>query len=116
VVGFVTDGLIRDRVDVEALHLPVYAVGVCPNSPYGYGPGTVGLPIVCGGRTIGSGDIVIGDRDGVVTVPFAQIADVLARLDDVKIAEAAMLKKVKAGLKEVAKAQELLKGPRVKFV
>ena len=114
--GLVTDGLIRDRVDVQALHLPVFAMGVCPNSPYGHGPGTVGLPVVCGGRTIGSGDIVIGDRDGVVTVPFARIAEVLARLEEVKVAEAAMLKKVKAGLKEVAKAEELLKGPRVKFV
>lgn len=116
VAGFVTDGLIRDRVDVEALHLPVYAVGVCPNSPYGHGPGTVGLPVVCGGRTIGSGDIVIGDRDGVVTVPFARITEVLACLEEVKVAETAMLKKVKAGLKEVAKADELLKGSRVKFV
>jgi len=115
VAGFVTDGLIRDRVDVEALRLPVYAMGVCPNSPYGHGPGTVGLPIVCGGRTIGTGDIIIGDRDGVVTVPFARIAEVLARLEEVKSAEAAMLKKVRAGLKEVAKAEELLKGPRVKF-
>ena len=116
VAGFVTDGLIRDRLDVEALHLPVYAVGVCPNSPYGHGSGTVGLPVICGGRTISTGDIVIGDRDGVVTVPFAQVAEVLARLEEVKTAEAAMLKKVKAGLKEVSKVEELLKGPRVKFV
>jgi len=115
-VGFVTDGLIRDRADVEALNLPVYAMGVCPNSPYGYGPGTVGLPIVCGGRTVGSGDIVIGDRDGIVTVPYAKIEEVLARLEEVKAAEAEMLKKVKAGLSEVAKAKDLLKGPRVKFV
>jgi len=34
----------------------------------------------------------------------------------VKAAEAEMLKKVKAGLSEVAKAKDLLKGPRVKFV
>ena len=114
--GLVTDGLIRDRVDVEALHLPVYAMGVNPNSPYGQGPGTVGLPVVCGGRTVSSGDIVVGDRDGVVTVPFARIAEVLERLEEVKAAEAGMLKKVKAGLKEVAKAEAVLKGPRVKFV
>ena len=115
-VGFVTDGLIRDRSEVEELDLPVYAVGVCPNSPYGHGPGTVGLPVVCGGRTVASGDVVIGDRDGIVAVPFGRIKEVLARLEEVKAAESAMLSKVKGGLKDVAKANDLLKGPRVKFV
>ena len=50
VVGFVTDGLVRDLVDLEALGIPVFAIGVTPRSPGRRGPGTVGLPIVCGGR------------------------------------------------------------------
>ena len=114
--GLVTDGLVRDRADLEALGLPVYAMGVCPNSPYKGGPGTVGLPVVCGGRTIASGDVVVGDRDGVVTVPFGHIEQVLARLERVKSEEAAMLAKVKGGLKNVGSAEELLTGAEVKWV
>ena len=114
--GLVTDGLIRDRLDVEALGLPVFAMGVTPNSPHGKGPGTVGLPIVCGGRTICSGDVVIADRDGVVTVPRTQIEAVLASLQTVKSAEAKMLKRVQGGLTEVGKAVELLSSSQVRYI
>ena len=67
--GFVTDGLVRDLDDLETVGLPTFAMGVTPNSPQRRGPGSVGLPIVCGGVAIASGDMVVGDRDGVVVVP-----------------------------------------------
>ena len=71
--GFVTDGLVRDLDDLETIGLPIYALGVTPNSPQRRGPGSVGLPIVCGGVSIASGDVVVGDRDGVVVIPRARI-------------------------------------------
>ncbi len=101
VAGFVTDGLVRDVADIEALGMPVFAMGVTPNSPGRRGPGTVGLPIVCGGRPIASGDVIVADRDGVVSVPRALIGETLARLEWVKAAEAAMLERVRGGLKDV---------------
>ena len=39
VVGFVTDGVVRDLDELEALSLPIYAMGVSPNSPGRRGPG-----------------------------------------------------------------------------
>jgi 4-hydroxy-4-methyl-2-oxoglutarate aldolase len=116
VVGFVTDGLVRDLVDLEALKLPVFASGVTPNSPGRSGPGTVGLPIICGGLAISSGDIIVGDRDGIVAVPRARIAGTLANLDRVKTAEAEMLERVRGGLKEVGFVADLLTGGRVRRV
>src|SRR5271167_1838543 len=56
VVGFLTDGVVRDLDELEALNLPIFAMGVSPNSPGKRGPGAVGLPIVCGGAAIASGD------------------------------------------------------------
>src|SRR5271154_3360150 len=99
--GFVTDGLVRDLDDLETIGLPVFAMGVTPNSPQRRGPGTVGLPVVCGGVTIASGDVVVGDRDGVVVVPRARIAATLERLELVKAAEAATLERVREGLKDL---------------
>ena len=99
--GFVTDGLVRDLDDLETLGLPVFAIGVTPNSPQRRGPGSVGLPVVCGGVSIASGDVVVGDRDGVVVVPRARIADTLDNLERVKAMEAATLERVRAGLKEL---------------
>ena len=99
--GFVTDGLVRDLDDLETLGLPVFATGVTPNSPQRRGPGSVGLPIVCGGVSIASGDVVVGDRDGVAVVPRARLEATLASLEQVKAMEAATLERVRAGLKEL---------------
>jgi len=99
--GFVTDGLVRDLDDLETIGLPVYAMGVTPNSPQRRGPGSVGLPVVCGGVAVASGDIVVGDRDGVVVVARPRIAATLESLAQVKAMEAATLERVRAGLTDL---------------
>jgi 4-hydroxy-4-methyl-2-oxoglutarate aldolase len=96
--GFVTDGMVRDVAGIESVGLPCFAAGVTPNSPARNGPGTVGLPVVIGGVAVASGDIVIGDADGVVVVPLAQVDGVIARLAAVRAAEADLDAKVRAGL------------------
>ncbi|HWX71917.1 MAG TPA: RraA family protein, partial [Xanthobacteraceae bacterium] len=98
VAGFVTDGSVRDLAGVLAVGLPVYCAGLTANSAARNGPGTVGLPIVVGGVAVESGDILVGDRDGVVVVPLKQAQAVLAKLADVRAAEVSLEAKVKAGL------------------
>lgn len=99
--GYVSDGLVRDLDDLETVGLPVFALGVTPNSPQRRGPGSVGLPVVCGGVTVATGDVVVGDRDGVVVVPRARIEETLKNLEHVKAMEAATLERVRGGLKEL---------------
>ena len=99
VAAFVTDGCVRDQQGIRAVGLACFAAGVTPNSPVRNGPGKVGLPVVIGGVTVGAGDIVVGDEDGVVVVPFARIDEVIAKLAAVRAAEADLDAKVKAGLK-----------------
>jgi len=99
--GFVTDGLVRDLDGLESVGLPTFAMGVTPNSPQKRGPGSVGLPIVCGGVTIATGDVVVGDRDGVVVVPRLRIDETLENLERVKAMEAATLERVNGGQKEL---------------
>lgn len=98
VVGFVTDGAVRDRDGLDQMGLPVFAAAVTPDSCARSGPGTVGFPVVCGGIAVASGDIVVGDRDGVVVIPAARIDAVLESLARVQAAESAILAKVTAGL------------------
>jgi 4-hydroxy-4-methyl-2-oxoglutarate aldolase len=113
-LGLVTDGLARDLAGILAVGLPVYCAGVTPNSPVRNGPGTVGHPVVMGGVAIESGDIVIGDNDGVVIVPQREVKAVLARLAQVRIAEAALDAKVKAGLEIPDFIQAILDSDRVR--
>jgi 4-hydroxy-4-methyl-2-oxoglutarate aldolase len=99
-IAFVTDGLVRDTTGIAGVGIPCFAAGVTPNSPAKTGPGTVGLPIVVGGVAVESGDIVVGDQDGVVIVPRARIEDTLRHLEKVRTLEAGLEAKVKAGLKK----------------
>ena len=96
--GLVTDGLARDLPGILDVGLPLYCAGITPNSPARNGPGTVGLPVVLGGVTVESGDIIVGDLDGVVVVRQNQAAAVIEKLAEVRAAEAALEAKVKGGL------------------
>jgi 4-hydroxy-4-methyl-2-oxoglutarate aldolase len=116
VAGFVTDGLVRDLVGILAVGLPVYCAGVTANSPVRNGPGTVGLPVVLGGVAVESGDIVVGDRDGVVIVPLREAKAVLGKLEDVRRAEAGLEAKVKAGLEIPDFISSILESDRVEEI
>jgi 4-hydroxy-4-methyl-2-oxoglutarate aldolase len=113
VAGFVTDGVVRDIVGLLGVGLPVYSAGVTANSGVRNGPGTVGLPVMVGGVPVASGDIVVGDRDGVVIVPLAEAQAVLAKLAEVKAAEAGLDAKVRAGLEIPDFIRALLASDRV---
>jgi 4-hydroxy-4-methyl-2-oxoglutarate aldolase len=116
VAAFVTDGTVRDAAGLQAVGLPVYCVGVSPNSPVRNGPGTVGLPIVVGGVAVAPGDILVGDADGVVVVPRQLAAQVAAGLATVQAAETALEAKVKAGLRLPDFALEILKSGRIEEI
>jgi 4-hydroxy-4-methyl-2-oxoglutarate aldolase len=97
--AIVTDGAVRDVAGILDVGIPVFCAGVTPNSPARNGPGTVGLPITLGGVAIASGDIVVGDGDGVVIVPRERAEDVIRSLVAIRDAEASLEAKVKAGLR-----------------
>ncbi len=116
VAGLVTDGVLRDGAGLRDMGLPVFARGITPNSCVRSGPGAVGLPVVVGGRAIASGDLVLADEDGVVTVPLAELAAVAARLEEVRAGEAAMLAKVRGGLTAPPWVEALLASERVEWL
>jgi 4-hydroxy-4-methyl-2-oxoglutarate aldolase len=98
-VAFVTDGCVRDLPGIRTVGLPCYCAGVTPNSPARSGPGTVGFDIALGGHPVASGDVVVGDEDGVVVIPIARLEEVIARLPAIRKAEAEMDEAVRAGLR-----------------
>lgn len=98
-VAFVTDGCVRDLPGIRSVGLPCFAVGITPNSPAREGPGTVGHPIVLGSVAVATGDVVIGDQDGVVVVPYERLDAVIATLPKVRAAEAALEASVRDGLR-----------------
>jgi regulator of RNase E activity RraA len=86
IAGVVADGCLRDLDGIEKLSMPVYAAGITPQGPWKFGPGEVNTPIACGGQVVFPGDILVGDRDGIV---------VIHRQDAEAVAAAAIAKKEK---------------------
>jgi 4-hydroxy-4-methyl-2-oxoglutarate aldolase len=116
VVAIVIDGMARDSEGIVGVGLPVFARGITPNSCVRSGPGRVGLPIVCAGVAVQSGDVVLGDRDGVVIVPRADLADIVAKLADIRRAEEETQAKIRAGMTQMDSMDQLLKSDRVVYV
>jgi 4-hydroxy-4-methyl-2-oxoglutarate aldolase len=114
--ALVTDGLVRDVEGIAEVGLPVFARGVSPNSPTCAGPGTVGLPISLGGVTIGPGDVIVGDRDGVVVVALDKIAEVRASLSAVRAAEQSLEARVKNGLERLDITKGIMESDRIRWL
>jgi regulator of RNase E activity RraA len=97
VAGIVCDGLCRDVSGIRATGLPTFALGAIPSSPSKDGPGEIGGPVSCGGVPVHPGDLVVGDEDGVVIVPYGDLDAVAARLDAIAAKEAGMQADLDAG-------------------
>ena len=62
------------------------------------------VPVTCGGVLVHPGDIVVGDTDGVVVVPRAQAAEVLAAAAQIEETE----RRMTARIKEVGSIRQAL--------
>ncbi len=116
VAGIVTDGVVRDIAGINEVGIPVFARGICANSPWKNGPGRIGLPIVIGGVDVNSGDIVAGDRDGVVVVARRCAAAAASGLKAVLAKEKKMEASVQAGTTVPGWLQEAYKAKGVKYI
>ena len=68
--GVALFGAIRDSGHVGKHPFPVFASGVTHRGPYQDGPGEINIPISINGMVIHPGDLIIGDDDGLMCVPF----------------------------------------------
>ena len=67
--GLVTDGAVRDTMEISSKGFPVFAKGVTVRSSTKQHVGLVNHPVLCGHVWVRPGDIVVGDDDGVVVLP-----------------------------------------------
>ena len=79
IAGFVVDGVIRDIAETRKNAFPVFGRGVIPIPGVRKTPGLIDVAVVCGGVTVAPGDVVIADEEGIVVLPKAQAADMLAK-------------------------------------
>lgn len=101
--GYVVDGGCRDVDLVEDCGLPVFCTHVTPRDIVArWACQQTGAPIVIGGVTISAGDLVVGDRDGVVVVPGGIADDVIREAARIEDTESEMRRAILSGMDPVA--------------
>ncbi|MEG5263041.1 RraA family protein [Pseudomonas sp. JDS28PS106] len=95
--GFVIYGAVRDSRAIADNDLPVFACGVTHRGPYKDGPGEINVGIAIEGMVIEPGDLILGDDDGVVCVPHADLDEVYAKAKAKSDAEHAQLQAIAEG-------------------
>src|SRR5436305_14733158 len=89
--GAVIDGGVRDTAYLRKIGFPVFALGNVPSTSVGhYRFAGANISLVCDGVPVSAGDIVAADSDGVVIVPRANAAAVLATAQEMDFKEHSM--------------------------
>jgi len=97
VVGLVIDGGVRDSEEMQRLGFPAFARGTGVFRTVKHEAGELQAPIVVGGVMINPCDVIIGDGDGVMSVPRARVQQVLEASRKREATEAAYVERIKKG-------------------
>jgi 4-hydroxy-4-methyl-2-oxoglutarate aldolase len=96
--GVVIHGCVRDKTEIGLVGFPVFSTGLCIR---GTGKATegaaLGEPIWVGDVRIQTGDLVVGDIDGVVVLESSTVSDVLAAAADRTERESQIIQKIRDG-------------------
>ncbi len=97
VAGIVINGAIRDAASIGAEDFPMFAAGITHRGPYKDGPGEINVPISIDGMVVEPGDLIIGDDDGLLCIPYDHVKDVYERAHAKHVAEQKQLEQIVKG-------------------
>lgn len=96
--GVVTDGAVRDYAATSEVGLPIYSRGAHPavlgNKHF---PFEVGGTVACGGATVQTGDIIVGDSDGVIVIPPTLVQEAIEGAETAEASDAWVAQQVADG-------------------
>lgn len=95
--GLVIDGAVRDADSIIEMGFPVFCRGLCIKGTNKHQPGRVNVPVVIGGVPIQPGDVMVGDRDGLVVVAADEVDAVIRASEARERKEAEMRERLKQG-------------------
>ena len=95
--GLVIDGCVRDIAALESHRFAVFSTGVALPGAAKVAGGSVGRPTLVGDVGVEPGDWLVGDADGVVVVPGAQLDQVAAAGTARQQRESGLFDRLRAG-------------------
>ena len=96
--GLVTDGGFRDSAEIAELKMPSFHQS--PSAPTNltlHQAIDINVPIACGDVAVFPGDIIVGDDDGVIVIPFDIIKEVTEECLQMTVFEEFVMEKVNQG-------------------
>jgi 4-hydroxy-4-methyl-2-oxoglutarate aldolase len=106
-VGYVTNGAVRELPSVRKMGLHLFAGKVAVSHAYAH-IFDFGSPVEIGGLRVQPGDLMHGDRHGLVTVPKLIAADVPAAAEKVRKAEERIVAFCESGDFSLERLREIL--------
>ena len=97
IAGLVINGAVRDVESIADMGFPVFAKAVSIKGTAKTDPGRIGEAIRIDGVDIHNGDVVLGDRDGVVVVAAAEVEAVHEAARQRERTEREYLRRISAG-------------------
>jgi 4-hydroxy-4-methyl-2-oxoglutarate aldolase len=99
VAGLVIDGMVRDADAIAASAFPVFARGLSIRGTRKdpRASGALRQPISIGDVAVEPGDLVVGDRDGIVVVPRARAREVIELGRERERREAEIMERLREG-------------------
>jgi 4-hydroxy-4-methyl-2-oxoglutarate aldolase len=77
--GLAIDGCIRDSEEIIKMGFPIFCRGFCIRGTTKVGLGLINHPTLFGGTVVYSGDLILGDDDGMVVVDRTECKSVLEK-------------------------------------
>jgi 4-hydroxy-4-methyl-2-oxoglutarate aldolase len=114
----VIDAGVRDVAELRRMGFLVWSRAVHAQGTVKATPGSVNLPVRCGGLTVNPGDIVIADDDGVMIVPRLRAGEILQLAEQRLVKEREKRARLAAGElgMELDGLREKLEGLGVRWV
>lgn len=95
--GLVFNGAVRDSQAMTELGFPVFSRGLCIKGTEKISLGSINQPLILDNVTIYPGDLILGDRDGVVVVKREDAAEILQKSKDREEKEKGIKQRLKRG-------------------
>jgi len=99
IAGLIVDGGIRDREEICEIGFAAFARHMIPTTgKTRIRVEAIGVPITCSGIRVDPGDVIVADGTGVVCIPAARAAEVVALATRYAADDARAIEELRAGL------------------
>lgn len=116
IAGFVIDGAIRDVEAIKEANFPVFAKGIIHRGPSKDGPGEINVPIHIAGMDVNPGDIIIGDEDGLVTIPRHEATEIAELAYEKEMNEKRIFEEIEKGTLNIEWIDNVLKEKGCEYI